>query len=688
MEPRQRIQSPRPPVNRWNDPLVEQARVARERFTEWVEGRRTRVAVWTAVGAVVITSVAVWAATLGGDPGPDCPPPLELRVLTSPESRDTFADAAAAYETSGANRPGTGGCRATRLTVYSATSDNVAEGFAHVDTWNAADPADATSPGGASDPTPDPASDTEGFQPLTRVGPQPDIWIPDTTAELDLVRQSLAPRGVVELSQATPVAYSPLVLGLPSALEPQLPPGSADTAASTWDDLLGALDGLKDPPRLLRPGPTTSGAGLLHTVGRYLAGDGTLPRPQDDVDKALERDRTGPMELQMSTSGYPADDSSPLLGTLKDRAGADPGQGLDNVGVLVSEKALVDFNESDEPGTGQPPTGTPSPSAQCPDFHPVPQDERLTAYYPKGVPALDHPFVRVSWLGADGDRSRRTAAVQRFRDWLLGDQGQDQLARAHYRPAGRGDSAAPSEDRDSPLGCEGTGAEPGSPVYRADLPAPRLQQVLDAYEQARSPGQVLVLFDVSPSMREDSKEREAERVAASALDVLGPNDTFGVWAYPKSDRDPIGHRGLVPLGAPREKVPEGKRAVREAPLGVTAGAALYEVLEEAVDTMRAQGERPGKQAILLVTDRGDDKIGGRDLEGARNGLYTKLAAPGAPRVPILVADVSRPGCGSDLAVIAHLSSESSECLPAAQDVAKKLASLLAVVQDVDGEDGP
>lgn len=754
MAPRQRIPSPLPPEGPWTDPLMEQARAVRDRFTEWIDGRRLRVAVCTGAAVLLIVPLAVWAVSHdGGDP--DCPPPLELRLLTSPESQEAFADAAAVFETSGTNRlplravrGGTGrqspqGCRASRLTVYSATSDSVAEGFAHLDLWNAGEEraADDTrapggeaadggapesgSPGGGAAGSPTPGggaaddqdgsdqdgSDQDGsdrgashngsgpdgdrnsadpdgdktFQPLDGVGPQPDIWIPDSTAELDLVRQSLAPRGIVELSgKAKPVAYSPLVLGLPATLEPQFPAGSSETAAHTWDDLLTALGGLSSPPRLLRPGPTTSGAGLLHTVGRYLAGDGSLPSARDDVAAELERGRIRAMERELSTGGYPAEDSSVLLGALKDKAEANPGRGLDDVGVLISEKALVDFNESDERGTGPLPGAAPGSSGPCSDFQPVPRNQQLTAYYPKGVPALDHPFVRVSWMAAEADTARRAEAVERFRTWLTDDEGQAQLARAHYRPVGRGGPASRTGDGESALGCEGAGAEPAGPVYTADLPAPHIQQVLDAYEGARSPGRVLILFDVSPSMREGGKNREAERVVADALRVLGPNDTFGVWAYPGSDRDPAGHRVLVGLGAGRGAVPDAEETVRRAPLGVTTGAALYEVLGDAVETMRGRGDgdpEAGKRAILLVTDRGDDKVGGRDLDRVRRELLRKLLDPDEPRVPVLVADVHRPGCDPDLETIAQLSSGSSECLTTAQDVAKKLAGLLAVVEN-------
>ncbi|GGO85225.1 vWA domain-containing protein [Wenjunlia tyrosinilytica] len=715
--------------------------------------------------AVVAALGGLAAGVQYGFAGSDtsCPPPLELRVLTSPEIRGAVRTAATAYEESDANqralRRGDGhasapdGCRAVHLTVFDAPSDKVGDAFARADTWSGSrvsedgtdsgdpvgappedgagvDPADptdafdsvhpsnpdttgqtasgttsfgsagataggssagtaggtsvATAGGssagtGTSAATPGGSADSaKHFIPLNDVGPQPDIWIPDTSAEVALAREATSGSPVVRLGTGTPVAYSPLVLGLPSRTAVQLPGVSVEI---TWNDLLKAVSGLPDPPRLLRPSPTTSGAGLLHTVGRYLAGDGSLPDTGADtsggLDTVLAPDVVAAIEQKLSASGFPSGDSTELLDRVAHRAAARPGRRIENLEALVSEKALVDFNRAAEgaPGTGD-------GGDRCSGFRAA---ESLTAYYLKGVPALDHPFVPVSWTGADEDRVQRSDAVNRFRAWLLGKDGQSQLAAADYRKARTG-GVPPLADHDSALGCSHSGAQPSIPIHAADLTARRLRAVIGAYDKARAPSRVLILLDVSPSMREGRKKAEAEAVVARALEVLGPEDTFGVWAYPKSDTQRTGHRELVPLGTGVKQAREGLRAVEKAELGRTTGTAMYEVLTKALDTMRhAPGKERTEQAILLVTDGGDDREpGDKGQATAAHRFFNRLKDDSAATVPFVVVDVGRPGCGAyELDII----SGSSQCLPAKGDVAKELAGKLAVVDTPDPADG-
>lgn len=135
-----------------------------------------------------------------------CPPALELRLLTAPEAEPALRRAAFDYEMSETNtRPLSGegdlpdGCRRAQITVYSAAKDQVDQGFAAADRWQGE--ARGTGKGRPGD---------QGIDPLYRPGPQPDIWIPESTADYDEARRGMPAKGSpVTLHYSAPVAYTP-----------------------------------------------------------------------------------------------------------------------------------------------------------------------------------------------------------------------------------------------------------------------------------------------------------------------------------------------------------------------------------------------------------------------------------------------------------------------------------------------
>ncbi|MEI5136356.1 caspase family protein [Streptomyces libani] len=142
-----------------------------------------------------------------------CPPALELRLLTAPEAEPALRQAAFDYEMSDANtRPLNGegdlpdGCRRAQITVYSAAKDQVDQGFAAADRWQ-----------GEAHGTGEDGPDDQGIDPLHRPGPQPDIWIPESTADYYAARRGMPAKGSpATLHYSAPVAYTPLVVGIPA----------------------------------------------------------------------------------------------------------------------------------------------------------------------------------------------------------------------------------------------------------------------------------------------------------------------------------------------------------------------------------------------------------------------------------------------------------------------------------------
>ncbi|MCZ0995921.1 substrate-binding domain-containing protein [Streptomyces noursei] len=255
--------------------------------------------------------------------------------------------------------------------------------------------------------------------PLYRPGPQPDLWIPESTADYEEARRGMPSTGSpATLSDTGPVAYSPLVVGIPAGTQLD----GVERVDAPWKDLLTSTDSDHRNLRLLRPSPVLSGTGLLHTLGLYLAGDGApsgrpAPRPHPRPGRRAPPGRPG--------SQYAG--SPELLCSLRQDGGPDqapdrPGTGRSpHSAPLVSEKSLADFNLGHALG------GCPALDA------PPPLGDRYYAYYPKNVPALDHPLIRVDWAGT-ADAAPRRAAVARFADWLRDPAGgQRSLTAQGYR---------------------------------------------------------------------------------------------------------------------------------------------------------------------------------------------------------------------------------------------------------------
>ncbi|CAM5627639.1 hypothetical protein SALBM217S_04824 [Streptomyces griseoloalbus] len=210
---------PVPPVRPWG--------VLVRRLRGWGRGVRHRLGTWWRAGdpagssrrllfrlalpvllALGMLGVGLYGP-LGLTGGDDtrCVPPLELRVLTDPDLEETVRTAAGAYLTSDANTTGAG-CRHTGITVYSAGSSDVVEALRrHTDTWK--------EPG------------VDEADPQRDVGPQPDVWIPGSRAEVDRVLERQDTDAVAKLEpEEAPLAYSPSCWPCPSAS----PPGRRTTS--------------------------------------------------------------------------------------------------------------------------------------------------------------------------------------------------------------------------------------------------------------------------------------------------------------------------------------------------------------------------------------------------------------------------------------------------------------------------
>ncbi|MET9293027.1 caspase family protein [Streptomyces sp. NPDC003077] len=639
---------------------------------------------------LLLALVTAGALTAGGlvaadllQPEPSCPVPLELRLLTAPEAEPTLRRAAFEYEMSELNtRPLKGerdtpdGCRRTQITVYSAAKDETTKGFAAAGRWQG----EARGARGG---------ETEGIDPLHRPGPQPDLWVPESGADylearraMGLPRQATAAKAAGSPTKAAgspatlhvigPVAYSPLVVGIPESKRLD----NVEQVGGTWRDILTATDTDHRNLRLLRPSPVLSGTGLLHTLGLYLANDGSRIGSSGAPDQSLAKDA----EQRMSAPGSQYAGSTQLLCSLRPgpdeaRAGdrdaqgdrgssgdrASPGERAGSA-PLVSEKSLMDFNLGHAIGD--------CPARDTALAH----GDRYAAYYPKNVPALDHPMVRVDWRGATDGTARR-AAVERFARWLRSpDGGQRTIVQDGYRGVTPEGAPAPRPVAGSPLLNSRADVDIDAPVHRLTADQEQVSGVLSGYDKAQETSQVLFLLDASTSMAEGGKLSVALAAASRALDMTGPRHTYGLWTFPQRDRpqDADRPRRIVPLGT--DDPERGKAALARIGKGelVEYGASMEEALTTAVREMRKTSGT--NKAIVLIMDK-DDGAAGR-AQGVEPKLMELLGE--RPRIPVLTLALGSDGCKS-LVLSGLKSTSGGECYPGGPDAADLLAGVIASV---------
>jgi hypothetical protein len=469
-------------------------------------------------------------------------------VLSAPNGLDGFRRLARDYEqsTAAANH----GCPAVSLYVYAAapaaTRTALANGWA--------------------------------IDALRDLGPRPDVWLPDSSLEVDdATSDAQRYATVLPVADRWSMASSPVVLAMAATAVPDAM--AASRRNLSWAQLLSRLDGLGWG--LARPDPAVSVVGQLATAAIYVSVAGGAGRM---ADPAHARGIEQRIERSLDAGGYPLGDSAALL--CRQRRGDTP-----PTAIVTTEQALVRFNQGyalgGECGVAQPPAS---------------REGRLLAFYPPDTLGLDHPFVRLGW---GGPADPQTVAATAFGRWLRSGAGKEALLRIALRP--------PRFDITDPL-TEYSGAAAGA-AYLRTPPREVRSQALVRYAAARRPGRVLLAVDASGSMGERAAAGTRFQVAARAIQeslrLMSDRDEFGLWVFP-ANAGGLGTRQLVPIGrgdAKASEVPRREATVaaltRVTPAG---GTPLYRTI---IDGVRAVGPTGDDQvtALVVVTD-GEDTTSG------------------------------------------------------------------------------
>ncbi|WP_018683947.1 vWA domain-containing protein [Actinokineospora enzanensis] len=520
---------------------------------------------WPPVVLVGLLVLSLTTDVLAGAalPVAECVAPIQLNVLTSTEMAPTLRQLAVDFEREAARSSDEGGCGQARVHIQAETYYHSVEALGRG--WS-------------------------GRNDARDHGPEPHVWIPDSTLDVEHVRARLArsPGPGATLDARPGIAESPLVLAAPEDLVPDL---RTDGKYFTWANLDRVAGG--DAP-FTRPDPASSTAGMLATIALYqyrldVPALTTAVLARDDVPRV-----THDVEMKVAS---PADQGSgDLLCTLRSsprRAAA-----------LVSEKSAVDYNQgaqlNDQCAAGD---------------HPDP----LRLLYPRdATPVLDYPFVVVRWADRPTNR-QRGQVIDRFADYLRGPAAQATLRNNGFRDVnGR------------PGHFVGPAAE--SPVPLPIDPSTDYQAVYNAAIDARWPTRTLLAVDTAPSMGTPfgagSRLQAATGALLNLLGLFGDHDAVGLDAGATQ----------VPIAADPTPLSAALRGITRP---ATAIGNVYTMLSSGMDRLRAGGDQPGGHDLLvLLTDGANTDVRLVDLAALRE----HLAVQGARDTRLLVVTFDQDTC--------------------------------------------
>jgi hypothetical protein len=506
---------------------------------------------WVLMGVFILL-----VATVGYRLLPRPCDPILVRVATTPTMLGVYQELAQAFENSD------GDCPRAEMYVYGLPS--MADAIAALrEDWGAGREG---------------AGDGEA---MTQAGPQPDLFLAESTAELNLI-DHLTSGTPVTFDHRGSVASSPVVIAEPVA------GGRPEPGEILWSELLETPPGSAQAERPQQANPTSSAVGLVSTAAMYQFGvlDGTALTP------GRLRDPDRDFRHVHQAVGIGGEDQRAVLA----RFDTENPQARPRAGI-VPEQGVLAWNEGRD----------------CLD------DVCLQAVYPPPVTdaaQLDYPAAVVDgaeWVSEDRQRLARD-----FTDFLqTDDDAQNLLADRGFRtPEGALTSQLTA---DSGVDAEWQVQVPTGPGYPHD--GDTLDAVRLAWEKHRQPVRLVLAIDRSLSMATPSvagtrMDEAKQAVEEFRQELLGPRDEITVWSYGEVGRTGPHHDPLVPLGiADGNQLMRIQAAVRElqVPRDPSEGSALYDTITEAVEELQVPPARDELDipldVVIVVTDGGDSGRG-------------------------------------------------------------------------------
>jgi Ca-activated chloride channel homolog len=474
-------------------------------------------------------------------------------------------------------------------------------------------------------------------------GPAPDVWVPASSAWALQValRQQATKQDVLIPLEYPKLATTPMVMAMPKPMAETL---GWPRSTLGWKDLLGAVvnqEGWKafgHPEwgafKLGKTDPNLSTPGLEALIAAVFAATGQTSELSVET-LVKEEDKLRQLILGLERApGQDADTPATFLANLQQADQA--GQALNFVSAVpLDEKSVWDYNRGNASGLED------GAERAKPD---VP----LVAIYPKeGTLEADHPWVvlRAPWVN---DAKRRAAAE--FLDYLRSEPIQERFQAAGFRT---------SEGRPGPQLSQANGLLPDQPSRVLAPPAPKVvAAALESWNAARKRSNVLAVYDVSGSMKEEvpgtggrTKMDIVKEAAGQALALFAPETNLGTWVF---STNLVGNRDWaesVPIGPTNARLPDGKirrqvLAEALARLQATNGdTGLYDTTLAAFRAVQRSYAPQRINIVVLLTDGiNDDPSGGID----RAELLRRLKAEQDKERPVRIITIAY-GANADAA---------------------------------------
>ncbi|HEY8557264.1 MAG TPA: substrate-binding and VWA domain-containing protein [Actinomycetes bacterium] len=474
-------------------------------------------------------------------------------------------------------------------------------------------------------------------------GPAPDVWVPASSAWALQValRQQATKQDVLIPLEYPKLATTPMVMAMPKPMAETL---GWPRSTLGWKDLLGAVvnqEGWKafgHPEwgafKLGKTDPNLSTPGLEALIAAVFAATGQTSELSVET-LVKEEDKLRQLILGLERApGQDADTPATFLANLQQADQA--GQALNFVSAVpLDEKSVWDYNRGNASGLED------GAERAKPD---VP----LVAIYPKeGTLEADHPWVvlRAPWVN---DAKRRAAAG--FLDYLRSEPIQERFQAAGFRT---------SEGRPGPQLSQANGLLPDQPSRVLAPPAPKVvAAALESWNAARKRSNVLAVYDVSGSMKEEvpgtggrTKMDIVKEAAGQALALFAPETNLGTWVF---STNLVGNRDWaesVPIGPTNARLPDGKirrqvLAEALARLQATNGdTGLYDTTLAAFHALQRSYAPQRINIVVLLTDGiNDDPSGGID----RAELLRRLKAEQDKERPVRIITIAY-GANADAA---------------------------------------
>ncbi|MFL6189443.1 MAG: substrate-binding and VWA domain-containing protein [Actinomycetes bacterium] len=474
-------------------------------------------------------------------------------------------------------------------------------------------------------------------------GPTPDVWVPASSAWALQValRQQATKQDVLIPLEYPKLATTPMVMAMPKPMAETL---GWPRSTLGWKDLLGAVvnqEGWKafgHPEwgafKLGKTDANLSTPGLEALIAAVFAATGQTSELSVET-LVKEEDKLRQLILGLERApGQDADTPATFLANLQQADQA--GQALNFVSAVpLDEKSVWDYNRGNASGLED------GAERAKPD---VP----LVAIYPKeGTLEADHPWVvlRAPWVN---DAKRRAAAE--FLDYLRSEPIQERFQAAGFRT---------SEGRPGPQLSQANGLLPDQPSRVLAPPAPKVvAAALESWNAARKRSNVLAVYDVSGSMKEEvpgtggrTKMDIVKEAASQALALFAPETNLGTWVF---STNLVGNRDWaesVPIGPTNARLPDGKirrqvLAEALARLQATNGdTGLYDTTLAAFRAVQRSYAPQRINIVVLLTDGiNDDPSGGID----RAELLRRLKAEQDKERPVRIITIAY-GANADAA---------------------------------------